>query len=367
MSASGPGVPQEDLNQVLEGHPGPPAAAAAGGVAASTSTASHPPLPDTAGDLLVASASPRCDAVADSLLLPNSCSSTQLSSYTAAAAAALLPRNNSSVAQLDRLAGRATTASGSYAAAGGGGGGVAGHLVPMPYGAGAAGPQGVPPYAAPLSSSCGVGALHLTAPQAVATGGGRVSDGGSGPLAATPTSTSPLLSSVMPEVVVRVSTGPLPSMHQLLALLAAPLPPGHPQGRYVEVSTFTSKGRQSICSAKLAQQLSLRGVAPHTGVTLGALGDAPLGLTPGAMPAPGGSGAAAAQEALVKDVEVLLGQLCWGVKGQPGVGRVVVCMRLGAGMAPEETSLVLACTGASGPAASAAVHGLVEQLALVYN
>jgi len=173
-----------------------------------------------------------------------------------------------------------------------------------------------------------------------------------------------MLPLVQPDVVVMVTEGPLPSMDQLLALLAAPLPPGFrlsvsdcatssgrnqicPATSYLEVSTFTSRGVQAVSAAKVKSQLSLLGLGSQLAAT---------GLE---------ATSANVQAALQADVKVLLHHLAHSMMRTVDVGRVVLALRLGS-LSAYDAGLLIATTARTVQEATQAVKGLVDQLALVY-
>jgi hypothetical protein len=177
---------------------------------------------------------------------------------------------------------------------------------------------------------------------------------------------SMMLPLVQPDVVVMVTEGLLPSMDQLLALLAAPLPSkfrlsasdgstsnGHnlicPTTTYLEVSTFTSRGVQAVSAAKVKSQLSLLGLGSQLATT---------GLE-------GITAAAGMQVALQADVKALLHHLAHSMMRTVDIGRVVLALRLGS-IAAHDAGLLIATTARTVQDATQAVKGLVEQLALVY-
>eukprot|EP00775_Hariotina_reticulata_P013359 gene13359-13487_t len=175
-----------------------------------------------------------------------------------------------------------------------------------------------------------------------------------------------MLPLVQPDVVVVVTEGPLPSMDQLLALLAAPLPSkfrlsasdgttssGHnficPATTYLEVSTFTSRGVQAVSAAKVKSQLSVLGLSSQLAAT--------------GLDKP--TAAATVQAALQADMQVLLHHLAHSMMRAVDVGRVVLALRLGH-MTASDAGLLIATTARSVQEATQAVKGLVDQLALVY-
>eukprot|EP00879_Flechtneria_rotunda_P004102 GHRR01004347.1.p1 GENE.GHRR01004347.1~~GHRR01004347.1.p1 ORF type:complete len:793 (+),score=335.48 GHRR01004347.1:335-2713(+) len=170
---------------------------------------------------------------------------------------------------------------------------------------------------------------------------------------------------VQPEMMVLVTPKVLPSMEQLLALLAAPLPVGaamRPAEAYLEVSTFTSKGPQAISPDKLMCQLAVLGIKSQ-------IAEMRMGELPGckitSLRAGGARGMAGIEGAIVADLERLLRHLARNMRRVVDVGRVVLAMRLNAAVA--EPGLVIATTAATVQQATTAVKSLVDQLALVYQ
>lgn len=161
-------------------------------------------------------------------------------------------------------------------------------------------------------------------------------------------------------------------MEQTLALLAAPMPAGSTRKApetYLEVSTFTSRGPQAISPHKVMFQLAVLGL-PSKMADAGCLPAAAAAAAPGSM----GVDAQAQMQmlrsvpaaTLAADLQALLGHLAHNMRRSADVGRVVVCVRLDASVGAGEPGLVIATTAGSKEQATAAVRGLVNQLALVY-
>ncbi|WIA37481.1 hypothetical protein OEZ86_014397 [Tetradesmus obliquus] len=157
-----------------------------------------------------------------------------------------------------------------------------------------------------------------------------------------------------------------------LALLAAPMPAGSTRKApetYLEVSTFTSRGPQAISPHKVMFQLAVLGL-PSKMADAGCLPAAAAAAAPGSM----GVDAQAQMQmlrsvpaaTLAADLQALLGHLAHNMRRSADVGRVVVCVRLDASVGAGEPGLVIATTAGSKEQATAAVRGLVNQLALVY-
>lgn len=162
---------------------------------------------------------------------------------------------------------------------------------------------------------------------------------------------------VQPEVMMMVAPRPLPSMDQVLALLAAPMPAGttrRPAEAYLEVSTFTSRGPQAISLHKVMCQLAVLGLQCKSAEA-------------GTSPAGAAVAEHAAAAAMAADLQLLLQHLGRNIRRAVDVGRVVMFLRLDGSTAAVDPGLIIAATSCSKAEATRAVRGLVDQLALVYD
>jgi hypothetical protein len=168
---------------------------------------------------------------------------------------------------------------------------------------------------------------------------------------------------VQPPVVVMVRQQELPSQDQVLALLASQLPAAAAGGGpFQQAAVFTGCGQQPVRSSSIAAALHQRGLPSQ----LAAHGSS---SSNGAMPD--------INTALAADLEALLTASAASWQRQPGVGRVVVVMRLpprdgSGGSAPEESGsearqagdvgLMIAVAASTQAAADTVVAGIQAQL-----
>jgi hypothetical protein len=159
------------------------------------------------------------------------------------------------------------------------------------------------------------------------------------------------------EVIVALCEGAaaLPAWGAICSALQAPTA-GCPAGAHRahrQVSAFTSNGPQAVCGRAVAGTVLVGGGTPAGWAD----------LTP--MPWPD-----AAARALAADLQTLLPGLVAAARARaapPGaVGRVVVGLRLGAGVPPSEPGLVVAVAARSSDEGAAALKCVVDAIGALY-
>ncbi|KAI8464455.1 MAG: hypothetical protein J3K34DRAFT_461913 [Monoraphidium minutum] len=181
-----------------------------------------------------------------------------------------------------------------------------------------------------------------------------------------PPAAPPAAEPAAPEVLVAVSEGAasLPAWGAVCSALQAPLPGASAcaPNPYCQVSAFSSNGPQAVCPRAVAAALLRAGGAP-----------APQGPAPQAQLVKQEQEAQQEQQlgaALASDLRALLPAMAAAARAAAappgGVGRVVVCLRLGRNVPPGEPGLVVAVAAADRAAGEAALRWAVSAIGGLY-